>query len=338
MDQTVLEKDPRSPTEKVRLFRQRFSGLEHVYGTYDPATGRSWQVKRPVTPAVVLRHLQGSRPLGIYLLTGDRTRAIVVDFDTGDANLPLDFMAAAAHYKLDTHMEVSKSKGFHVWLFAEPTGLAARKGRAVVQHILRETEAAEVEVFPKQDSINLERGEVGNWINLPLNGRLVRTGKTVFVDTKTGLQPFPNQWAYLESVGTVSEGLLDEIIEVNDIDIGSEAPPPLAVTFEAPWTLPPCIRRMLDEGVTECQRVSCFRLAVQLRRMGMPYDIVVAALLEWRTRNRPEDGKGIITENEVKAQAASAFLKEYRGHGCEEPAVARFCSPDCPVAASLRTK
>ena len=31
--------------EKIRLFQSFFSGLSHVYGTYDPASGRTWQVK-----------------------------------------------------------------------------------------------------------------------------------------------------------------------------------------------------------------------------------------------------------------------------------------------------
>jgi hypothetical protein len=50
----MLEKDPRSTTDKIRLFRARFSGLDHVYGTYDPASGNSWQVKHSVTDTVVL--------------------------------------------------------------------------------------------------------------------------------------------------------------------------------------------------------------------------------------------------------------------------------------------
>ncbi|MBM3333207.1 hypothetical protein FJY63_00955 [Candidatus Sumerlaeota bacterium] len=35
--------------DKVTLFRQCFTGLTHVYGTYDPATGCARQVKASVT-------------------------------------------------------------------------------------------------------------------------------------------------------------------------------------------------------------------------------------------------------------------------------------------------
>ena len=39
----------RTNTEKVKIFRSFFNGLNNVYGTYDPVTGRAWQEKKPVT-------------------------------------------------------------------------------------------------------------------------------------------------------------------------------------------------------------------------------------------------------------------------------------------------
>jgi len=187
----MLEKDPRSTADKVRLFRTRFSGLDHVHGAYDPQSGRSWQVQQPVTDKVVLNHLTGKRPLGIYLLTGATTKAVAVDFDDENANPSLDFVAAAAHYGIEAHIETSKSKGFHVWAFADGAGLSARKARAVTHHLLREIRAAGVEVFPKQDAIDVGRGQVGNFINVPLYGRAAREGRTVFVDPHNGLLPGP---------------------------------------------------------------------------------------------------------------------------------------------------
>ena len=68
--------DGRDNHHKVRLFRRFFSGLRHVYGTYDPGTGRSWQVKAEVTDQVILEHLTGRRSYGVYLLTDDADRTI----------------------------------------------------------------------------------------------------------------------------------------------------------------------------------------------------------------------------------------------------------------------
>jgi hypothetical protein len=328
----MIARDPRNTEEKVRLFRARFSGLEHIYGTYDPGSGRSWQVKQPVTDAVVLDHLRGKRPLGIYLLTGTHTRAVVVDYDTDEPDLPVEFANRAAHYGIDAYIETSKRKGFHVWMFFESEGVSAAKARAVARHIVEEA-GHKAEVFPKQDVIDLSQG-YGNFINLPLFAPLVIQGRTVFVDPKNGLRPVPNQWQYIEQMKFVQEFLLDEIIEVNEIRVGSpeirEVPRSLG-TFQPAWALPPCVRRMFEEGVSENQRVSCFRLAVHLRRIGLPFDVVVAALQQWATKNRPQQGKRVIARDEIKAQAAAAFLKDYRGSGCEDPAVNAYCDESCRV-------
>ena len=324
---------------KVRLFREIFCGLEHVYGTYDPRSGRSWQVKAPVTDGVVLDHLSGKRPYGAYLLMGNRTRAVVADFDHDDANPPRDFVSTAAHYGIPSYVERSKSKGYHAWVFLDEKGVLAAKARLVVRHILDEIDAPNTEVFPKQVALQPDSTNCGNFINTPLFGRLVPRGRTVFVQSDGAMETYPDQWDFLKAIERVPEDVLDEITEVNGLVAGRDPPHGNSVSlgvFQLPLALPPCARRMLDEGVSTRQRVSCFRLAVQLRRIGLPFDVVVGALSAWATKNRPVGGKRIITPVEIKAQTAAAFLKEYRGCGCEDPAVSIFCDPSCPVKRDRR--
>ena len=88
---------------------------------------------------------------------------------------------------------------------------------------------------------------------------------------------------------------------------------------------------MLADGVIANQRVACFRLAVNLKRVGLPFDSAVAVLRDWATRNRPAGGKRIIVEDEIIAQAACAYGKENRTCGCEDPAVKPFCRTGCWV-------
>ena len=90
---------------------------------------------------------------------------------------------------------------------------------------------------------------------------------------------------------------------------------------------------MLAEGVSSYQRVSCFRLAVQLKRNGMPYDLALTALKAWAQKNRPQDGKRIITDREIEYQIKCAFENSYRSFGCEDPAVSAYCDKDCPLYA-----
>lgn len=111
----------RSSAEKVAIFKGLSSGRQDVYGTYNGRAVR--QVKAAVTNRVILAHLLGKRPYGVYLLTGDRTRAIVVDFDRNELDLPVSFVATCRGHGLSTYIERSKSKGYHVWMFFEQQGV-----------------------------------------------------------------------------------------------------------------------------------------------------------------------------------------------------------------------
>jgi hypothetical protein len=325
-------KNEKSTEEKLSLFRSLFTGLKNVYGTYDPASGRASQVKAPVTDKVLLNHLTGRKPYGVYLLVKDRTYAIAVDFDKNIILEPMKFVARAKHYGISAYVERSKSKGHHAWIFFEEKGVLAFKARLVVHHILDEIDKSDTEVFPKQDTLD-NNIQFGNFINVPLFARLIPLGKTVFVDPKT-FKPYSDQWILLESIRRTSESVLDEIIEINDL-----SPPP---TYQTPkpspgdgdkcqFGLPACAQKMLNDGVVRLQRVSCFRLAVHLKRLGLPYDVTVAALKTWALKNRPINGKGVIREGEIRSQTSCAYEKSYVGYACESAAIKPFCDPACPV-------
>ena len=324
----------RTTAQKIAIFRRYFSGLTQVYGTYDPRTGNVHQVKAPVTDRVLLCHLRGEQPYGVYLLVQDRTRAIAADFDTDDLGPPIDFVRTAGHYGISSYIERSKSKGHHAWIFFEECGVSAWKARAVVRHVLDEIGAQNTEVFPKHDSLDTNV-TYGNFINAPLFGKLVLQGRTAFLDPQDPGKPAADQWDILEGVQTVAEATLDELIELNDIRNSVSATPSPPQTESDPddrtFGLPPCARRMLSEGVQQCQRISCFRLAVSLKKAGLPFDLATAALREWAQKNTPQDGRRIIRNEEVVAQTQSAYAGEYRSCGCEEPIVAQYCSPQCPL-------
>ena len=327
-----MSRPEKNTVAKIKLFRSLFSGLSNVYGTYDPKSGRSKQIKATVTDKVIFTHLTGRNPYGVYLLKKDRTCAIVADFDSENRLPPIEFVSLAKHYGIKAYIERSKSKGYHVWIFFENDGVLAYKARLVVHHILEEIGYPSTEVFPKQDRLD-ESAQFGNFINAPLFGALVPKGKTVFVDPHT-FESYANQWEFLGSVKKNSESVLDDIIELRDLprELMNHLKRP---TFEKNSTnsygLPACAQKMLNNGVKQYQRVSCFRLSVHLKRLGLPYDLAVTALKVWAQKNQPKGGKQIITELEIIEQASYAFKKEYRGYGCSSIAVAPFCDQNCPV-------
>jgi len=88
---------------------------------------------------------------------------------------------------------------------------------------------------------------------------------------------------------------------------------------------------MLAEGVTEQQRVVCFRLAVHLWRIGVPEDLARVLLGAWAKKNQPTGGKRVITPDEIISQTRAGYCGRYRGYGCDDPAIARYCEGRCPV-------
>lgn len=325
---------PRDNAAKLAIFRRCFSGLTHVYGSYDPASGVVHQVKAFVSDAVLLNHLTGRQPYGVYLLVGDRTKAIAADFDQDDLAPPMEMIRTAAGYGLSAYIERSKRKGYHVWFFLSEQGVLAWKARAVLKLMLEEIGKPDTEVFPKQDRL-VAPNQYGNFINAPLFYRSVREDRTVFLDPQNPTRPSSDQWDLLDSVERVGESKLDELIEINDLTERVTPTPPARKTDRMEenrsFILPPCAQRMLNDGVSANQRVSCFRLAVQFKRIGLPFDIALPTLRAWAMKNTPPSGKRIITPEEIESQTRSAYEGAYRSFGCEDPAITPYCDPACPV-------
>jgi hypothetical protein len=330
----------RKTSDKIRIFKNLFSGLSNAYGTYDPITGRSSQVKAPVTDKVILAHLTGKQPYGVYLLVNNKTLAIAVDFDTNNKLPSMEFVGQAKHYGITAYIESSKSKGYHVWIFFDEKGVLAFKARLVVRNILDDIEQPDTEVFPKQDVLDSQI-QYGNFINAPLFGALVPKGKTVFVDPTT-FEPYPNQWDFLETVKRYSESDLDDIIELNNLSTKREDEHKRRKTQIrglSSYSLPPCARIILEDGVAKNQRCVCFRLAGHFNRLGIPIDGAIVLLKNWAIKNKPIENKRIITENEIFEQATYAYKRSYTSYGCESAEIKPFCHPECPVnLAKLRSK
>ena len=321
----------RGTVEKIEIFRGLFTGLPNTFGTYDPVSGFARQVKEPVTNKTLLDHLTGRQPYGVYLLVKDRTRAIAVDFDTENRLTVVEFVTKAKSYNIPVYVERSKSKGYHAWIFFEEQGVLAKKARLVLCHLLNEIGESTAEIFPKHDILDTNV-QYGNFINAPLFGSLVKQGKTVFVDT-TSFAPYSNQWDLLESVDRLGESVLDNIIAINDLS-STLTHRDLTRNSEngnSRRGLPICAQKILTNGITQYQRVSCFRLAVHFKRLGLPFDIAIAALKTWALKNKPLNHKKIIPDSEIVSQASYAYNKSYAGYGCDSEAVKPFCEPSCPV-------
>jgi len=327
----------RTTDQKIRLFMSLFHGLGVAYGTYDPDTGKYRQVKKQVQRDVIFNHLKGNQSYGFYPVVGTKTSVGIVDFDNGDPYPALQFIERAKHYDINSYLERSKSKGYHVWTFFNDGGILAKKVRLVLNHILDDIDSPDTEIFPKQNFISIN-GNYGNFINAPLFGRLVPESKTIFIKPDASLKPCQDQWSFLEKVKRVNEKIIDRIIEINELDKKSETLKQIKsdkqLTKNTGYGLPACIRAILLQGVTFDQRVATFRIAVHLKRMGLPYEFAVIILLNWKRKNKPGNGKRIITPEEVEEQVGWAYKKNYTGFGCQEKIIQLFCDTKCPIYIS----
>ncbi|MBL1214662.1 MAG: hypothetical protein D8M61_15075 [Ignavibacteriae bacterium] len=328
----MIDKIKLSNKEKIRLFLSLFHGLKTVYGTYCTKSGKHWQIKEKVTERIIENHLMGRQPYGFYPLVGSKTTVGIADFDDLDPLLPITFIKRAEHYGLFAYLEKSKSKGYHVWLFFPENGISATNVRLVMKHILDEIDSPNTEIFPKQDSIS-NINSYGNFINAPLFGKLISDKKTIFVNADQWSKPYSNQWEFLKSIKRNSDKVIDSIIDINNLreknqeienKISKDTTP-----IGSRYGLPVCIQKILCEGVVFDQRVACFRIAVNLRLVGLPEEFAVVILNSWRLKNRPSENKRIITPDEIKEQIRWAYSKDYRGYGCHEPIIKSFCNKKC---------
>ena len=315
----------RNISDKINIFKKIFIGRIDIYGTYAPHSGKSWQVKQQVTDNVIYNHITGKQPFGLYPLVENIIQVLVIDFDHEPLMTAVACVSRFREMGFECYIEISKSKGFHVWLFFCEF-VKAYHARLLASKVLIDIGKDGAEVFPKQDSLHGGRC-FGNFINLPLYGDAVRYGKTLFIDNHGN--PYSDQWAFLRRIKAYNCSYLES--KVKRYEISVQPSKPQANNRNGGYILVPCMKTALEDGVDSFQRVICFRLAVRFRQLGFPADITIAALEQWSLKNNPIDGKRVITRAEIVNQVNSAYKSKGASFGCGDPAVSRYCDKKCPI-------
>ena len=272
-----------SPEEKIALFRQLFRGREDVYPVrwenkqgrsgYTPACANEWKrplcgkpkvkcgqcesrLLKPVTDQVVFDHLAGNQTIGVYpLLPDDTCWFLAADFDKKswqeDAAV---FLEICREMGIPAALERSRSgNGGHVWIFFD-SPVTAHNARKLGCAVLTRAMARRRELgfdsydrfFPNQDT--LPKGGFGNLIALPLQYYPRARGHSVFIDSS--LQPYPDQWAFLSGVNTMSPADVEALVhEAGQRGAVAGVPDSVEEDTRRPWTLPPSGKKP-PEGVS----------------------------------------------------------------------------------------
>lgn len=163
---------------EIARFKAIFSGLDIAYGTYriegakgnGKQAGKAVVVRKPPTDDLWIKHLQGVEPsLGIIPIRADNSCIWgCIDID----QYPLDHKGLVQKVRsLGLPLVVcrSKSGGAHVFLFVKEPIPAADMQRYLKAAASQLGESGR-EIFPKQAEILVERGDTGNFLNLPYFG------------------------------------------------------------------------------------------------------------------------------------------------------------------------
>jgi hypothetical protein len=151
-------------TEQVTRFLKLFRGRGDVYGGEEGAC-----IKQPLTLEVFTDHLAGRNPIGVYPMVPIKDDWYTVwgcsDFDLDnmhDAIAVRESLAAAGVVGI---IEKSRSKGYHLWVFAtEP--VVARDMRRMFLAAHQVADIPAIEVNPKQEKLSSTM-QYGNYVRLP---------------------------------------------------------------------------------------------------------------------------------------------------------------------------
>lgn len=210
---------------------------------------KSFVIRGPLTEALVADHFKGGQGVGaIPISSGNQCKFGVIDIDEYDLD----------HRKLLRLLESlnlplitcrSKSGGAHLYLFLD-TWYEAALVREYLAEIASTLGFAGREIFPKQDKLLVDRGDVGNFINLPY----FKADQTV-------------RYAFNADGSAMSlEEFLDKV-ERTRVPLAAVNHLGTAVSQEDLKDYPPCLERLASQGgITGTRNICMFNFAVAAKK------------------------------------------------------------------------
>ena len=293
---------------KVEKFKSIFEGLDIAYGQHQPQgsradgkqQGKSYMVRKEVTHELWEKHLEGQDPsLGIIPIRADNTTKWgCIDIDT----YPLDHRSLISKIrKLGLPLVYCKSKsgGAHLFLFMK-NPIASKLVRTKLTDMAALLGQSASEIFPKQSGIQPEKGDLGNFLNLPY----FRSDKS-------------SRYAIKDNAAAAT---IDEFFEmyekysVDDIDsIGT-------IKSEAIVDGPPCLQSLCSQGFPEGGRNNgLFSLGVYLKKFDEQHweEQLVKYNLEYM--------KPPLVHTEVTTLIKTLNKKDYQ-YKCKDQPISSFCN------------
>lgn len=162
--------------EVIVAFCDLFEGNPSRYGTEEG--GSCINHTHKLQPLVEL-HLRGTHtPIGVYPIRDSQVKWGCVDFDEGDEESLIharNVQLVLNEFGVHAYIERSRSKGCHVWVFAD-SWVSAGLMRDALLAACEFVDAPTKEINPKQ--YELKEGQVGSYVRLPYPAALANSGIT----------------------------------------------------------------------------------------------------------------------------------------------------------------
>jgi len=305
----------------IEKFRNIFEGLDSAYGQYIKGDrgsngkqgGKAFIVRKEVSEQLWVDHLQGKEPaLGIIPINKDnKCKWGCIDIDDYNLNHK-ELINNIRQNKFPLIVFRSKSGGAHVFLFMKEF-TSAQIIQDYLKKVSKVLDKEGCEIFPKQTEILIDRGDIGNFLNLPYhNGdKSLRYA----IDDEGNAADINKFFSMYEQYSCTEEQIADVKIET----------PKKKETFEQG---PPCLNTLAETGFGEGGRNNAlFDIGVFFKKADPDKweDLLEEANVKFM--NPP------LKSSEVQGVIKSLNKKGYDKYRCKEPPINGVCK-----SAICRTK
>jgi hypothetical protein len=297
--------------QQLVTFCNLFDGNRDAHGT-----DVGGAVREPLTAQKVLAHLTGGDGIGVYPIRHNNGAIEVVwgccDIDTGDWREAYMLSTALKGMGMNVHVERSRSKGWHVWVFV-PDWVPAAMMRRALKVAYKMIDLPAKEANPKQETLRPD--QLGNYVRLPYKGWFgsEQPSRQVMVTDwdQNGdgqVLPFP------QFVGMDRDSLLTPVSVVARWANKWIEPPRRTVTVvegdvdvqRLMAALPPKLQKFINEGPKRDRSAGMVALAHKMRDQGADPAETLAILLHVDTvwgKNYADRANGEAYFNDIIERA-----------------------------------
>lgn len=305
--------------KNVEKLMTLFQGSTKAHGVYteimdkDPlkkkVKGKALTISMPPTLKKWMQHVCGECGIGIIPINEEnKCWWGVLDIDGEVDHVKLQERIQALNLPLVECL--SKSRSAHCFLFLDHK-VSAESIRSILEEMASKLGVAGCEIFPKQNTLNIEKGDLGNWLNMPYynnsrkgvvleNGQLRELELEEFLTYAYSKRLSTEDWNKL--IGTIQKNL-------DDLDAVLEG-------------APPCIQYILKtQGICEGNRNKLmYNIAVYCKKKYSD-DIFADKVKEIHDKY----AENPLSIKELNTIIDSVKGKEYR-YQCKDGMLKQFCN------------